>query len=68
MQSEKVGKGEIINIGSGKNYSVNQIADFLDGERIYVDPVIEPKESLALNAKASKLLGWEPEQDLEQWI
>ena len=68
MQSENVGKGEIINIGSGKNYSVNQIADFLDGERIYVDPVIEPKESLALNAKARKLLGWEPEQDLEQWI
>lgn len=68
MQSPNVGSGEVINIGTGINFSVNQIAEFLDGETTFIDPVIEPKESLASNLKAKQLINWNPEQDLKEWI
>ncbi len=68
MQSPNVGAGEVINIGTGANFSVNQIAEFLDGEKTFIDPVIEPKESLASNLKAQQLINWNPEQDLKEWI
>ena len=67
-QSEKVGKGEVVNIGNGDNRSINQIADMIGGDRIHIDPVIEPKETLADNSLAKKLLGWEPSQVIEDWI
>ena len=62
------GKGEVINIGNGENRSVNQLADLMGGPRVYIDPVIEPRETLADNTKAKELLGWEPETTIEDWI
>ena len=67
-QSEQVGTGEVINIGNGDNRSINQIADMIGGDRINVEPVIEPRESLADNSLAKELLGWEPTQIIEDWI
>ena len=67
-QSKKVGKGEVINIGNGDNRSINQIADMIGGERVYINPVIEPKETLADNSLAKELLGWEPTQKIEDWV
>ena len=67
-QSEKVGKGEVINIGNGDNRSINQIADMIGGDRINIEPVLEPKETLADNSLAKELLGWEPKQVIEDWI
>jgi len=62
--------GDVFNIGNGDNRSVNQIADLLsfDGERLYREPVIEPKETLADNSKARKVLGWKPTNKIEDWI
>lgn len=67
-QSEKVGKGEVINIGNGDNRSINQIADMIGGDRINIEPVLEPKETLADNSLAKELLGWEPKQVIEDWV
>ena len=67
-QSKKVGKGEVINIGNGDNRSINQIADMIGGDRINIEPVLEPKETLADNSLAKELLGWEPKQVIEDWI
>ena len=67
-QSEKIGKGEVINIGNGDNRSINDIADMIGGERIHREPVIEPKETLADNSLAEKLLGWKPTQNIEDWV
>jgi len=61
-------KGDVYNIGNGDNRSVNEIADLINGDRINVDPVIEPKETLANYDKANKVLGWSPKGNLEQWI
>ena len=68
MNSKKVGFGEVINIGTGKNYSVNEIADIIGGEKINVNPVIEPRESLACTDKAKELLNWEPKTNIRNWI
>lgn len=68
MESKKVGKGEILNIGSGKNYSINQIADLMGGVKKYGEKRIEPLETLADNSKAKYLLGWNPSIYLEQWL
>lgn len=67
-QSEKVGKGEVINIGNGDNRSINEIADMIGGDRIHIEPVIEPKETLADNSLAEELLGWKPTQVIEDWV
>ena len=56
------------NIGNGDNRSVNQIADMLGGERVNVDPVIEPKETLADNSKAREMLGWKTTMKIEEWV
>ena len=68
MQSLNIGKGEAINIGAGKNYSVNQIADLIGGEKKYIEPRIEPKHTLADISLAKKLLNWEPREKLEEAI
>lgn len=68
MESDKVGKGEVINIGAGKNYSINRVAAIIGGPVVYIEPRLEPKHTLAENKKAKELLGWEPEVTLEEGI
>jgi UDP-glucose 4-epimerase len=68
MGSDKVGKGEVINIGAGKNYSINKLAEIIGGPTVFVEPRIEAKHSLADNSKAKELLGWEPIISLEEGI
>tara|TARA_B100000212_G_scaffold90759_1_gene66613 strand:+ start:1029 stop:1937 length:909 start_codon:yes stop_codon:yes gene_type:complete len=68
MTSQKVGKGEVVNIGNSDNRSVNQIAEMIGGPTINVDPVIEPRETLADNSKAKNLLGWQPQVIIEEWV
>lgn len=67
-KSKDVGSGEIINIGNGKNRSINEIASYIGGTIKYIEPVLEPFETLADNSKAKKLLNWEPKQDVKSWI
>ena len=66
--SDKVGSGEVINIGNGDNKSVNELANLLGGERVHKDPVIEPRATLADNLKARELLGWKPKQNFNEWV
>ena len=61
-------KGEAFNIGNGDNYSVNELADMLGGEKSYGNKVIEPFQTLADNSKANLDLGWIPTGDLPTWI
>ena len=68
MDSQKAGKGESINIGAGKNHSVNQIAAIIGGSYSHIPPRVEPKHTLADISKAKELLDWEPQEDLEEAI
>lgn len=69
MESGKVGRGEIINIGSGKNYSILEVADLIGGPRVFIEPRQgEVQETLADNRKARELIGWEPKISFEEGI
>jgi UDP-glucose 4-epimerase len=67
-ESEKVGKGEVINIGAGRNFSVNQLAELIGGPVVHEPPRVEPHDTRADNSLAKKLLGWKPEVKLEEGI
>ncbi len=67
-KSLKVGSGEVINIGSGKNISINDLADMISKNKTYRKPVNEPFANLADIRKAKELLNWEPTVDLGSWI
>lgn len=67
-ESDKVGKGEVINIGAGRNKSVNEIADLVGGERVHIEPRLEPHDTLADNRRAKEMLGWEPQVPVEEGI
>ena len=68
MISQKVGNGDVINIGNNDNRSVNDIAKMIGGKTINVDPVVEPRETLADNSKAKELIGWKPTIVIEDWV
>lgn len=61
--------GEVYNIGTGKNFSVNEIAEMFMHEKTYIDPRPgEARVSLANNQKMRNTFGWTPTHDLEKWI
>ncbi len=68
LTSDKVGHGEVINIGSGASCSVNAIAHMLGGECVHIPPRIETRHTLADIRRAKDLLGWEPTVSLEEGI
>jgi nucleoside-diphosphate-sugar epimerase len=68
MESNKQFKGQSINIGSGSNYSVNEIAETFGGPVEFVGNVVEPKVTLADNSLAKSQLGWETTKDVIEWI
>ncbi|HRH30749.1 MAG TPA: SDR family oxidoreductase [Candidatus Paceibacterota bacterium] len=67
-ENDNVRNGEVINIGRGNSYSVNEVADMFSGPKIYLPERLEPKDSLADNTLAKNLLGWTPSIDLPKWI
>ncbi len=66
--TSRVGNGEVINIGSGREYSVNHVAAMIGGEKVHIEPRIEPRRSLADITKAKELLNWEPTISIEEGI
>ena len=61
--------GQVYNVGSGKNYSVNEIASFISDDTINIPPRIgEARNSLANIDKIRKTFAWKPEVDVETWI
>lgn len=68
-RSEKVGKGEVINVAAGRNVSVNTLADLIGGEREYLPPRPgDAQDTSGDTRKTKELLGWEPEVSLEEGI
>lgn len=69
MESEKVGHGEVVNIGNGTSYSVNDVAKIIGGDFVYIDPRPgDPRSTRADNTLAKELLGWQPTISLEDGI
>ena len=67
-ESQRVGKGEVINIGTGRNVSIQSLADMFGGPIEYGPPRIEAHDALSDNRRAKELLDWEPRVVLEDGI
>jgi len=67
-ESSNVGMGEVMNIGAGKNQSINYIAELIGGPVEHIPARLEPHDTLADNSLAKKLIGWVPEVSIEQGI
>ncbi len=66
--SPKVGNGEMLNIGAGRNVTIKYLAGLIGGEVKYAAPRVEAHDSQADNRLAKELLGWEPTVTLEEGI
>jgi len=61
--------GQVYNVGSGKNYSVNEIASWISDKQVHLpERVGEVRVSLANIDKIKNVFGWEPKVDLEEWV
>ncbi len=69
LMSPKVGKGEVINIGSGRNVSVLEMAKMIGGrDYVFLPARLEPRDTRADVSRAKQLLNWSPSITLEQGI
>jgi UDP-glucose 4-epimerase len=61
-----VADGRAINIGRGRNISVNRIADLIGGPKVYLPPRPgDARHTLADWSQARDILGWRPEVDID---
>ena len=61
--------GEVFNVGSAKNYSVQEIADAISDKQEYIPRRDgEMETTLAVIDKVSSVIGWKPEVDVLEWI
>jgi UDP-glucose 4-epimerase len=61
--------GQVYNVGTGTNHSINQIARMISNNVINLAP--RPGESritLANNKKINKIFGWNPSVKLDEWV
>tara|TARA_Y100001972_G_scaffold62505_1_gene76473 strand:- start:2444 stop:3313 length:870 start_codon:yes stop_codon:yes gene_type:complete len=62
-------KGEIYNLGTGRNYSINQLVEFFKHKSISIPKRPgEAKLSIADISKTKQELDWEPTHSLRQYI
>ncbi len=61
--------GEIFNIGSGVNYSINEIADLFPLEKYYTERRAgDAEETLANIEKAVQMLNWKPKISIDEGL
>lgn len=61
--------GQVYNIGTGRNYSINEISALMGGDITHIPSrAAESRLSLANASKAKNQLGWISQVRLEEWI
>jgi nucleoside-diphosphate-sugar epimerase len=61
--------GEVFNIGSGKNYSIKDIADAISDNQVSISKRNgEMETTLADISKVESVMNWKPEIDVLEWI
>jgi nucleoside-diphosphate-sugar epimerase len=65
----EIADGRPINIGCGRNVSVNRIAAMFGGPTVRRDPrPSDMRDTLADNREATRVLGWHPQVSIEEGI
>lgn len=62
--------GQFFELGSGENYSINELADaFGDHPKVKIPKRPgEMRETLCTDTLANELLGWKPKENLIKWV
>ena len=61
--------GHVFNVGSGKNYSIQEIANAISDAQIYLpERSGEASTTLANIDRIGEIIGWKPEIDVMEWI
>ena len=67
--NEKQAWGHIFELGRGKNYSINEIADMYSTDVVYeADKPGEAQITLCTDTLAKEILGWEAKLNIEDYI
>ena len=72
MESKENFNGEVYNVGTGRNYSINELADLIGGGKYKVEFIPERKGesriTLANCDKIKRKIGWEAKVSLEDYL
>ena len=69
MEKDHNNYGEVFNIGTGRNHSILELASMISDKTIMVEPrKAEAYITQADNTKAKTILGWNPTQNIEDYI
>ena len=61
--------GQVYNVGTGINHSINEIAALISDNIVHIPSRIgESRITLADNLKLRNTFGWEPTVKLEDWV
>ncbi len=64
-----VADGRAINVGAGRNVSVNRIADLIGGARVQMEARTgDMRNTLADTSEAARILGWHPRVSVEEGV
>ena len=62
-------EGEVFNVGTGSAYSIQQIADAISDDQVYIPKRSgEMETTFADITKIGEVIGWKPEIDVIDWI
>ena len=68
-ESDRVGRGEPINVGAGAEVSIKRVAELIGGPMVHVPPRgFDERFKRAGIDRARQLLGWEPRVQIEEGI
>ena len=69
LTMDKEAYGYEFELGRGKNYSVNEVADMFDIDPVYKDAKVgEARNTLNTSIVAKQVLGWNPQRELTDYI
>jgi UDP-glucose 4-epimerase len=61
--------GQVYNVGTGTNYSVNEVADMVSDNQVHIPARRgESRITKANNQKIYHTFGWTPDVNLEEWV
>tara|TARA_A100001515_G_C4589798_1_gene215641 strand:- start:89 stop:994 length:906 start_codon:yes stop_codon:yes gene_type:complete len=62
-------KGEVFNLGTGTNHSINELASYFGGETVYLPQRPgEARNTLADISKTTELTSWLPTKELREYV
>lgn len=66
---DKTSFGQVYNVGNGVNYSINEIAEMISSNSIYLAPRIgEMQETLCNSEKFRNTFGWAPKVSMKDYL